>query len=222
MTTFKQSLTFFMLMSCWALMVKPMLVLAHAEPVYLSPAPNSTLNTPPKEVRIVFSEKLLATTVIKVFDKSQKQVDNKDGKIDPADARSQTYVVGLPALGDGVYTVEWRSLAVDGHTESGKFTFTLKLAPTALPPSPSPSPTPSQSPISANAASTTPQPSIAPTLAPSPVPVIATSPVAIATATSSASPRQPVNLIPIWVWVFMGLGAGGILAIVIWAARRKT
>ncbi|MCW1967794.1 MAG: copper resistance protein CopC, partial [Anaerolineae bacterium] len=200
MKTFRQSsfLAFLTLMGLWVLSFRPSLVLAHAEPVYLSPAANAILNSPPTEVRIVFSEKILAATTIKVLNSNKQQVDVKNGKIDPNDARSQTYVLGLPVLENGVYTVEWRSLAADGHTESGKFSFTLKLAPTALPPTSAPPP-PTAAPISpaptTNAPSVTALPSAVPALAtPSPMPTVTVLPTSA--VTPAPAPRREASPTP--------------------------
>jgi hypothetical protein len=84
------------------------------------------------------------------------------GSVDPED---DTRMVATPAtpLGIGTYTVEWTSVALDGHVERGAWTFEVGVA---APPASSPpaSTTPSAAPTVAGA---TPLPSLAPTPVPS-------------------------------------------------------
>lgn len=208
----------------WVLLLNPTSILAHAKPVQTIPAAGASLSIAPKQVRILFSEKILAPTTIKVFDKNKKQVDSQDGKIDPADSKSLNYILSLPDLTDGVYTVEWRSFASDGHTESGKFDFTIKLVPQAQPSAtiiPA-SPTIPATAIAQNATPTvipiastnTPLPTSVPTV----VPTIAPSPIATQTAPVASN---AADLTPVWMWGVLGIGAIGVMLMGILYARRK-
>ncbi len=44
----------------------------------------------------------------------------------PPKAPAETFTVPLPDLAPGAYTVEWRTIAKDGHPMTGKSTFELK------------------------------------------------------------------------------------------------
>lgn len=96
---------------------------AHAQLVASSPAAGDVLASAPTELRLTFSEPLESGfTSADVIDAQGIALVERAGVIDPADAN--TLVVGLPSLGDGVYTVRWRSLSgADAHPAEGFFTF---------------------------------------------------------------------------------------------------
>lgn len=200
-------------------------VLAHAEPVQTYPAAGATLTEAPKQVRIIFSEKILAPTTIKVLNKDNKQVDNKDGKIDPTDANSFTYVVTLPALPDGAYSVEWRSLSIDGHTESGKYAFALKLVSVAQAnATPIPAPTATiASPTAMVAAMVSPTSPPIPTITTAPTLAVATSSAPAATITTVAvySPANESNAMPNILVGLIGVGVLGVLGVAVWLIRHS-
>jgi copper transport protein len=105
------------------LLAQALPVLAHASLLTADPEPNALLETPPPQVRILFSEPVtLGFSRILVFSQSGQQVDNADLKIDNADKTA--LAVTLPPLGNGTYLVSWQVIsAVDGHTTSGSFPF---------------------------------------------------------------------------------------------------
>jgi methionine-rich copper-binding protein CopC len=98
-------------------------VLAHAVLVNADPVPNSIVNTPPKEVWILFSEPIEpAFSQIQVFSQSGQRVDN--GDLTVANSDNTALSVSLPLLAEGTYLVNWRVLStVDGHATSGTFPF---------------------------------------------------------------------------------------------------
>ena len=210
----------------WGLLVSVVFMLgvnrvfAHAEPVQTYPAAGATLTEAPKQVRIIFSEKILAPTTIKVLDKNNKQIDNKDGKIDPTDANSFTYVVTLPALPDGTYSVEWRSLSIDGHTESGKYGFTLKLAPVAqATATPTPAPTATvANPTATSAAIVSPTSPPISTMPPAPTLAVAT-PATVATV-AVYTPINETNVMPNLFLLLIGVGSLGVLGVAVWLIRH--
>jgi uncharacterized repeat protein (TIGR04052 family) len=121
----KQFLTFFISSALAAATAfsSPQVAAAHAKLVSAEPAPKSTITEPPKQLKLVFSEKLQLGTSVTVLDASKQKVTLGESKID---ADGKTFIVGLPAkLASGGYTVQWRSLSEDGHTERGSYTFKL-------------------------------------------------------------------------------------------------
>jgi len=94
---------------------------AHAVVVASSPGDRERLTTPPKDVRITFSEDV--TTVGKGL-----QVVGRDGNAvddgSPTQPDGKTLAVGLPAdLPAGTYTASYRVISADGHPVSGAIVF---------------------------------------------------------------------------------------------------
>lgn len=99
-------------------------VLGHAELVSSLPGAGQSLEEPPSEVTLVFSERLneLGTSV-DVMDGDGRLLVRGGGERDPSDPRR--LLVALPnGLEEGLYTVAWRSLSQDdGHSAQGFFNF---------------------------------------------------------------------------------------------------
>lgn len=96
--------------------------LAHAYLDRASPEAASTVRGSPEEVRLWFSHALEpAFSTVQVLDKSGKQVDRKDGRVDAAEAK--LLKVTLERLPPGAYRVVWRVLSADGHVTQGEFGF---------------------------------------------------------------------------------------------------
>jgi methionine-rich copper-binding protein CopC len=86
------------------------------------PAVGSTIQSPPGQVRIWFSEKIEPTlSSVQVFDGSGREVDNHDGRLDRS--RQESLRVSLPPLQAGTYKVVWRVVSVDSHVTKGSFMF---------------------------------------------------------------------------------------------------
>ncbi len=101
---------------------------AHATLVRSSPAGNERLSSPPRWVRLEFSEAVTARTsrVELVAPDSQRftlqpRNDSVDAKVLVAD------VPRLPVA--GTYRVEWRLVGPDGHAVTGRYAFTLDSIP---------------------------------------------------------------------------------------------
>lgn len=95
---------------------------AHAFLKDAEPSVGSTVQAPPNEVQIRFTENIEAAfSSIQVFDGSGKEVDNRDVHLDRSD-RALLHV-SLPRLGPGTYKVVWRVVSVDTHVTNGNFTF---------------------------------------------------------------------------------------------------
>jgi copper resistance protein C len=97
---------------------------AHAFIDHAEPAVGSRLGSPPKAVKIWFTERLEpALSKIQVFDSRGSEVDNQDTKVDPANP--QLLLVSLPAIKIGKYRVTWRVVSVDTHATNGSFEFEI-------------------------------------------------------------------------------------------------
>ncbi|MEO5986421.1 MAG: copper resistance protein CopC [Candidatus Limnocylindria bacterium] len=98
-------------------------VLAHAQLVTSSPGAGVVLPDSPDEIRLVFSEPLeTQLTSLDIADASGEVVVARAGTVDPDDPFA--LVLPAPELGEGVYTLTWRTLsAADGHTAEGFLSF---------------------------------------------------------------------------------------------------
>jgi len=98
--------------------------LGHAELISSLPGAGQALPEAPAEVVLAFTERLdpLGTSV-DILDADGRVIVRAGGGPDPADARR--LVVPVPdGLGEGLYTVAWRSLSADdGHSSQGFFNF---------------------------------------------------------------------------------------------------
>ena len=101
------------------------LALAHSGLQRAEPPAESTLKSPPSEVKLNFSERLEpAYSGIQVEDERGARVDRGDSHVD----RSNPFLLRatLAPLAPGTYTVIWRVLSVDGHVTEGRFTFQVE------------------------------------------------------------------------------------------------
>jgi hypothetical protein len=91
------------------------------------PAAAAVLEESPAEVMVQFDEELdTKGSTLKVFDTSERQVDQGNGRVDLNDADHATMRVGLPAtLPAGEYTVRWHVVLGDGDATDGAFKFTV-------------------------------------------------------------------------------------------------
>lgn len=98
---------------------------AHDELLDLQPGNKVVLSTPPTEVQMVFGAPVLSLG-------TQLRVTGPKGNVvstGPASVNQGNVVQKLTGgLDDGVYRVDWRVTASDGHPVSGMYTFTLKAA----------------------------------------------------------------------------------------------
>ena len=98
---------------------------AHAFLDHAEPAVGSTVDVPPTEIKIWFTEKLeQAFSQIQLFDHHGKPVTQNRATVDPSDPSLLTLAV--PALAPGEYKVTWKVMSVDTHMTVGNFTFTVR------------------------------------------------------------------------------------------------
>ena len=114
---------------------------AHALLVRSIPAARKVVKTPPSSVQMWFSESVnpLTSRAI-VVDTTNRQVDNHDNHVSPADPKEM--ILTLPPLPAGTYVVVWRTQsAEDGHIVGGSFYFQIARPDGSVPPVPATLPT---------------------------------------------------------------------------------
>lgn len=99
--------------------------LAHAYPKTMAPAPNSTVNAPPKEVVINFTQALIPNfSSLEVVNSAGERVDRNDAHVAPHD--HQRYIIDLTSLAPGTYKAIWHATSVDTHKTHGSYNFTVR------------------------------------------------------------------------------------------------
>lgn len=142
-------------------------VLFHADYARSEPAADEVLATPPKQVKVWFTQELFrraGENWLHVTGPDGARVDLDDTAVDDND-RTLITVTLADDLPDGAYRVEWRALSADdGHPKEDEFSFTIGAAnpaPAATTPAAVPAATPAPE-------ATIASPSDAPTPAPTP------------------------------------------------------
>lgn len=115
---------------------------AHALVRSSDPTDGASLAAPPKAVVLTFTEAPdPALSTIHVLDSAGQTVEA--GKAGPVPGRPLQLQVPLGPLGDGTYTVAWRTVSrVDGHVSAGAFAFGVGVAAPAAQPAAGTSATP--------------------------------------------------------------------------------
>lgn len=102
--------------------MSPGLALAHAELTNSDPAADAVLDTPPSEVVLTFGAELDPDgSSFSVTDADGVEVATGDVDLDVAERNVMRGDVAI--VGSGHFAVEWTSVAIDGHTETGSFAF---------------------------------------------------------------------------------------------------
>ena len=112
----------------------PVVVSAHAILLRSDPPKDAVLSTPPRGVRMWFSEDLNpAFSTAVVINAANKRIDNHDAHISASDTKEMDLT--LPRnLPPDVYIVIWRTdSAVDGHVLRGSFIFSVANADGSVP-----------------------------------------------------------------------------------------
>jgi copper resistance protein C len=98
--------------------------LAHAHPMVMNPAPDST-GPAPSSISISFSEGVEPKfSSIQLTDEKGKSVDSEASRPKPNDPK--TLILAVPKLTAGTYIVHWANVAVDGHRLEGSYKFTVQ------------------------------------------------------------------------------------------------
>jgi copper transport protein len=105
---------------------------AHAALLRTLPQASGTVNTPPREVALTYSEAVEPRfAIVSVTDAAAHQETAGPPRRSPSDP--DTLLIPLKHVGEGWYLVYWRVISVDGHPVRGAFTF-------AVGPNPGPAP----------------------------------------------------------------------------------
>lgn len=100
--------------------------LAHPVPKSADPKPNAVLAASPTEIRIGYSEGLVAAfSGMEVDDASGKAVSTGTAALDPNDSKELILPLSVK-LASGTYTVKWHAVGDDTHHVSGHYSFQVK------------------------------------------------------------------------------------------------
>jgi methionine-rich copper-binding protein CopC len=100
--------------------------LGHPLPRAASPAPNAVIASSPTEIRITFSEGLIAAfSGMELEDAAGKDLPLGPAVVDPND-RKQLSAPLKTRLAAGAYTVSWRVVGDDTHHVAGHYGFQVK------------------------------------------------------------------------------------------------
>jgi copper transport protein len=114
-----------------AALTLPAAAWAHAALLKTSPVASRTVNTPPPEVRLTYSEPIEPRfAIVSVTDAAGRQVTSSSPQRPPG--QPQTLITPLQKIPEGWYLVFWRVISADGHPVRGAFTFAV--GPNAGPP----------------------------------------------------------------------------------------
>jgi copper resistance protein C len=105
-----------------ALLVLPGLVAAHSAKEVVVPAENATVAGSPPQIAMSFDSAMRITQIRLVDAAGKAWALARTDRMAPV-----TEFVATPeSLPPGGYTVEWRGIALDGHTMEGAWSFTVK------------------------------------------------------------------------------------------------
>jgi methionine-rich copper-binding protein CopC len=98
--------------------------LAHAHPMVMKPAPDST-GPAPSSISITFSEAVEPKfSSIQLTDEKGKAVGSEVSRSAPGDPK--TLILAVPQLKAGTFVVHWVNVAVDGHRLEGNYKFSVQ------------------------------------------------------------------------------------------------
>lgn len=94
---------------------------AHSSLTSSTPADGSTVAAP-SQLHLVFSQDVKLVTV-KLTTDAAEEIDVAVDRSAPA---AKMFMLKVPTLAPGAYTVRWSTSAGDGHVMKGTFSFTVK------------------------------------------------------------------------------------------------
>src|SRR5262245_61638485 len=97
---------------------------AHTTLAGSTPKADSTLETSPPVIEIVFHDAAKMTSIVVVGeDKKERRLEFAAGE------KPNSFKVAQPKLANGRNEVQWKALSKDGHAIHGSLVFTIKPAP---------------------------------------------------------------------------------------------
>lgn len=112
-----------MLVVLFFILMIPQGVSAHALLEKATPAPDSYLKSSPKEIVLIFNERLEKELYsIKVFNEDGDLVGKSKTKINK---KQKQIMQDLPTLPDGIYTISYSVLSADGHAVKGTYVVSI-------------------------------------------------------------------------------------------------
>ncbi len=88
-----------------------------------SPAADTTVASSPAEIRLFFSEPpQMSGTTVRLANAAEELVETTAAAADAEDPK-EVFIRPASPLPAGSYTVHWRVIAQDGHTQRGSFDF---------------------------------------------------------------------------------------------------
>ena len=99
---------------------------AHPRLQVSNPAPGAVLKTAPKDIRLNFSEELVAAfTGLELKNAAGKSIPTGKTAFVPGDSSKIVVPIGA-RLTPGTYNVAWHAVSVDTHRVTGSFSFKLR------------------------------------------------------------------------------------------------
>ena len=107
-----------------ALLAGANVAFAHSKAVRTNPPDNATLQSAPRDVSILFNERVRAAPdAIAVEDANGTRVDQGDTRVE---SNGRVIRASLKPLSAGTYKVKWRVQSSDTHTVEGSFSFRVR------------------------------------------------------------------------------------------------
>jgi methionine-rich copper-binding protein CopC len=102
----------------------PMFASAHVYILECNPDQDAVLETPPEKITITFVGSVEPFfSKIEVFDSEGNRVSEKKAEFSEDDTVME--VALKKELDTGEYTVKWACMSLDGHKQTGEYTFTV-------------------------------------------------------------------------------------------------
>jgi len=122
-SNFQKLLSTAVILCCVVFLIIPA-AFAHTHPLSMTPAPDSTVETPSSIVMHFSGDMEPKFSSITVRNASGHVVNGEASSVASDDRKRMS--VALPKLPPGVYTVNWVAVSVDTHRSQGEYKFTVK------------------------------------------------------------------------------------------------
>lgn len=96
--------------------------MAHSPLDATTPANEATVTAMPTEVLMNFKDDIRLTRVVI----THADTHSMDMDLGEQTAFTQEFALPMHDMGVGTYVIEWRGLGVDGHAQTGSFSFTVE------------------------------------------------------------------------------------------------